>query len=224
VSSPARSVAAGKQSKRSARAAPHLQRCNSRFSLTRGLAGVQHHVFRLDAAQGVAAALRVAGILALCILAHAYITRHTHRACHCTMCVLRVCTHRADYAGRQTTEVWDTADAAGCTGNSFQWHGHSAFHCATTNEYSVAWNYGANFGGPTKSTWTSGADSLTMGNPKALQGSGMFSSHYVADPNYGIEDGGVPACVCVGVCLCVRSRAHAAPSGAAMRTVRCVGA
>ena len=30
--------------------------------------------------------------------------------------------------------------------------------------WQVAWNYGANFGGPSKATWTSGANSLTAGS------------------------------------------------------------
>jgi|LauGreDrversion2_3_1035106.scaffolds.fasta_scaffold103934_1 hypothetical protein len=150
-------------------------------------------------------------VYSLCVSLHA-------RPPRCSLCVLRACTHPSDYAGRQTTEVWDTNDAAGCTGNSFQWHGQEAYHCATTNEYSVAWNYGANFGGPTKATWTSGANSLTSGNPGSLTGSGMFSTHYVADPNYGTEDGGVCVCVCVGVRPCVRVCARSAPLfGAAVR-------
>jgi hypothetical protein len=33
-----------------------------------------------------------------------------------------------------------------------------------SSESTVAWNYGANFGGPSKATWTSGANSLTAGS------------------------------------------------------------
>ena len=92
--------------------------------------------------------------------------------------------------------MWDTNDSAACTASgSFQWQGQEAYHCATSSEYSVGWNYGANFGGPTKSTWTSGADSCTTGMACNKNGVGMFGTKYVADPSYEEDDGGV--CVCV---------------------------
>jgi len=42
-----------------------------------------------------------------------------------------------------------------------------------------AWNYGSNFGGPTKAGWTSGADTVHSG------GEGAFGIFGVEDDNYG---------------------------------------
>ena len=50
-------------------------------------------------------------------------------------------------------------------------------NCVDSEEITAAWNYGANFGGPTKSTWTSGANSLTAGNSAATTGQGMFGRY-----------------------------------------------
>ena len=63
-------------------------------------------------------------------------------------------------------------------------------NCVDRYETSAAWNYGANFGGPTKSTWTSGANSLTAGNSAATTGQGMFGRYAVSDNNYDDDDGG----------------------------------
>ena len=53
------------------------------------------------------------------------------------------------------------------------------------------WNYGANFGGPTKSTWTSGANSLTMGVSSAYTGKVMFGRWAVGDDMYDDDQGGI---------------------------------
>ena len=37
------------------------------------------------------------------------------------------------------------------------------YFCELERLLQAEWNYGANFGGPTKASWTSGADSLTSG-------------------------------------------------------------
>jgi hypothetical protein len=42
------------------------------------------------------------------------------------------------------------------------------------------WNYGSNFGGPTRAGWTSGADTVHGGAAE-----GMFGSFGVEDDNYG---------------------------------------
>ena len=73
-----------------------------------------------------------------------------------------------------------------------------------SSESTVAWNYGANFAGPTKTdgSWTSGADSVTgavtaqaansvTGAAKqGVFGKGMFGKYLIADPSYTPADGG----------------------------------
>ena len=59
--------------------------------------------------------------------------------------------------------------------------------------WQVAWNYGANFGGPSKATWTSGANSLTAGSwdkDTPTTNGGMFGVYSVADPSYSTGNGG----------------------------------
>ena len=65
---------------------------------------------------------------------------------------------------------------------------------AATNDGNTgsAWNYGSNYGGPTKSTWTSGADSLTGGVLGNKTGQGMFGKFGVADTSYSADVGGQP--------------------------------
>jgi hypothetical protein len=45
-----------------------------------------------------------------------------------------------------------------------------------------AWNYGSNFGGPTHSSWTSGADTV---HADTTSTGGMFGTMGVDDENYG---------------------------------------
>ena len=56
-------------------------------------------------------------------------------------------------------------------------------------------NYGANFGGPTKATWTSGADSLSAGVGGTADyygsGVGMFGKYAVGDTSYHFANGGL---------------------------------
>lgn len=62
----------------------------------------------------------------------------------------------------------------------------------TTEGMTAKWNYGANFGGPTKSTWTSGADSLTGGVAGNKTAQGMFGKFGIVDTSYAATDGGEP--------------------------------
>jgi hypothetical protein len=63
--------------------------------------------------------------------------------------------------------------------------------CVTDDQIEAQWNYGANFGGPTKSTWTSGANSLTMGVSSVYTGKGMFGRWAVGDDMYDDDQGGI---------------------------------
>ena len=64
-------------------------------------------------------------------------------------------------------------------------------NCVSSTEQTAAWNYGANFGGPTKSSWTSGADSITMGKSDSWSNKGMFGKYAVTTDNYAYEEGGL---------------------------------
>ena len=64
-------------------------------------------------------------------------------------------------------------------------------NCIDSTEQDAAWNYGANFGGPTKSTWTSGANSITMGTSASYSGKGMFGKYAVTTDNYNYYEGGL---------------------------------
>jgi hypothetical protein len=65
-------------------------------------------------------------------------------------------------------------------------------NCISSTEQSAAWNYGANFGGPSKTTWTSGANSITMGTSDSHSADGgMFGKYAVADGAYDYNAGGI---------------------------------
>ena len=65
-------------------------------------------------------------------------------------------------------------------------------------------NYGANFGGPTKATWTSGANSLSAGVGGTADyygsGVGMFGKYAVGDTSYAYENGGTDGDSIVTMC------------------------
>ena len=64
-------------------------------------------------------------------------------------------------------------------------------NCISSTEQSAAWNYGANFGGPSKTTWTSGANSITMGTSDSHSADGgMFGKYAVSTKVYGYQNGG----------------------------------
>ena len=89
----------------------------------------------------------------------------------------------SDWPGAEIQQDCTLGSGAGHS-TSASWHGISqAWHCASTSTYNMAWNYGANFGGPTKSTWTSGANSLSAGNS---DGKGAFGSFFLAEPRYAV--------------------------------------
>jgi hypothetical protein len=72
-------------------------------------------------------------------------------------------------------------------------HGH-----ALKPVWQVAWNYGANFGGPTKATWTSGANSLTAGSvslhPMCAHATcTMHAKRNAAGSRYSAQHAGVAA-------------------------------
>ena len=77
----------------------------------------------------------------------------------------------------------------------------STLHVNCVDRYET-WNYGANFGGPTKSTWTSGANSLTAGNSAATKGQGMFGKYAVSDNNYDDDDGGTASSEAMKIHMC----------------------
>ena len=82
----------------------------------------------------------------------------------------------------QAQDVLDTHDT--CSGNS------STNYCVSTTLSTAKWNYGANFGGPTKSTWTSGSNSLTAGVAANSNGAGMMGHYFIGDPSYEDVYGG----------------------------------
>ena len=75
-------------------------------------------------------------------------------------------------------------------------------NCVDEEEIDAAWNYGANFGGPTKAAWTSGADSLTAGNSAATSGKGMFGKYAISDNNYDDDDGGTASSSAMKIHMC----------------------
>ena len=82
---------------------------------------------------------------------------------------------------------------------------HSTLHvnCVDSAEITAAWNYGANFDGPTKCAWTSGANSLTAGNSAAATGQGgMLGKYAVSDNNYDDDDGGTASSNAMKIHLC----------------------
>jgi len=87
------------------------------------------------------------------------------------------------YYHRQAVNIMNYKDTCGSDGTLYT-------NCVNAKESTAEWNYGANFGGPTKSTWTSGADSLTMGVASDYSGVGMFGKFAVGSNNYDNDDGG----------------------------------
>mmetsp|Transcript_103282 Transcript_103282/g.166496 ORF Transcript_103282/g.166496 Transcript_103282/m.166496 type:complete len:138 (+) Transcript_103282:38-451(+) len=82
------------------------------------------------------------------------------------------------------------ADASGADASV-----NGANYYPVSSESTVAWNYGANFGGKTGNNayWTSGADSITAGSydkDTPTTNGGMYGVYMVADPSYGTLDGG----------------------------------
>ena len=61
-------------------------------------------------------------------------------------------------------------------------------NCVDRYETSAAWNYGANFGGPTKSSWTSGK--VTDRAMYGVRKEGMFGNSFVGDSAYSTSYGG----------------------------------
>ena len=65
---------------------------------------------------------------------------------------------------------------------------------------SGTWNYGVNFGGPTKSSWTSGKD--TDRGFYGTRHEGMFGNSYVGDSAYSTSYGGIGTTVSASVTMC----------------------
>ena len=60
-----------------------------------------------------------------------------------------------------------------------------------------SWNYGVDFGGPTKSSWTSGAN--TDRAMHGVRGEGMFGNSFTGDSAYATSVGGTST---TGVTMC----------------------
>ena len=72
---------------------------------------------------------------------------------------------------------------------------HSQPTCAVVTTGS--WNYGVDFGGPTKSSWTSGAN--TDRAMHGVRGEGAFGNSFVGDSAYAATTGGTST---AGVTMC----------------------
>lgn len=86
--------------------------------------------------------------------------------------------------------AYDTFSAGGATAVT----GNAAMTGGT-------WNYGVNFGGPTKSSWTSGKD--TDRAMYGVRGEGMFGNSFIGDSAYSTANGGTgifasPVSMCPG--------------------------
>ena len=97
----------------------------------------------------------------------------------------------------QGVDIVDQTTGKDCTsiGGALQPNFNTGYYstpCIPSEGMTAKWNYGANFGGPTKSTWTSGANSLTGGVDGNKTGQGMFGKFGVVDTSYSRDDGGQP--------------------------------